>query len=145
MSQIMRATDRSPELHGSTRNDVGSGIAIMSDSSIALNPVTDEPSNPIPCMTASSSSRWVMAKLFSRPTTSVNHSWMKVMSSSFTRRITSARRSSAAVGIVSISLLSLVLGMKKAPGWTALSSRTRGFVASRPPPASARAITAAQL
>ena len=120
MSQIMRATDRSPDVHGSTRNDVGSGIAIMSDSSIALNPVTDEPSKPIPCMTASSSSRWVMAKLFRRPTTSVNHSWMKVMSSSFTRRITSARRSSAAVGIVSISLLSLVLGMKKAPGWTAL-------------------------
>ncbi len=136
MSQIIRATDRSPELHGSTRKDDGSGIAIMSDSSIALKPVTDEPSKPIPCMTASSSSRWVMAKLFSRPTRSVNHSWTKVMSSSFTRLITSARRSSAAVGIVSISLLSPFPGMKKAPGRTA-QVLARGSVASRVPPPSA--------
>ena len=73
---------------------------------MALKPVIDEPSKPIPCMTASSSSRWVIAKLFNRPTTSVNHSWMKVMSSSSTLRITSARRSSSVVfWVVSIALL----------------------------------------
>ena len=34
----------------------GSGIAIMSDSSIGLKPVIDDPSNPIPPSNASSSS-----------------------------------------------------------------------------------------
>ena len=116
-SQIMRPTARSPDVHGRMRNDAGSGIAIMSDSSMALNPVTDEPSKPIPCMTASSSSRWVIAKLFNRPTTSVNHSWMKVMSSSFTLRITSARRSSSGGVLGRLHLAPFpVLGMKKAPG-----------------------------
>ena len=36
----------------------------MSDSSIALNPVIDEPSNPIPSFSASSISAGVIAKLF---------------------------------------------------------------------------------
>ena len=36
----------------------------MSDSSIALKPVIDEPSKPIPSLSASSSSLGVIAKLF---------------------------------------------------------------------------------
>ena len=34
--------------HGNIRKVVGSGMAIMSDSSIGLKPVMEEPSNPIP-------------------------------------------------------------------------------------------------
>jgi hypothetical protein len=42
----------------------GSGIATMSDSSIALKPVMDEPSKPIPSSSAPSSSAGVIEKLF---------------------------------------------------------------------------------
>jgi hypothetical protein len=38
----------SPVRHGSSLNVDGSGMAIMSDSSIRLNPEIDEPSNPMP-------------------------------------------------------------------------------------------------
>ena len=38
------------------RNVAGSGIATMSDSSIALKPVIDEPSKPIPSSSAPSTS-----------------------------------------------------------------------------------------
>jgi hypothetical protein len=41
MSQIIRATFVSPGLHGISWNVSGSGIATMSDSSIALKPVID--------------------------------------------------------------------------------------------------------
>ena len=44
----------------------------MSDSSIALKPVIDEPSNPIPSSSAPSSSDGVIAKLFRCPSMSVN-------------------------------------------------------------------------
>ena len=44
----MRATAFSFGRHGSTLKVSGSGIAIMSDSSIRLKPVIDEPSKPIP-------------------------------------------------------------------------------------------------
>ena len=61
----MRATPRSSGRQGSTANVAGSGIAIMSDSSIALKPVTEEPSKPIPPSKASSSSAALIEKLFS--------------------------------------------------------------------------------
>jgi hypothetical protein len=93
MSHTMRATDRSPACHGIVRYVVGSGSATMSDSSIALNPVTDEPSKPMPRSSVPGSSSRVMAKLFRRPTTSVNHSRMNLTSSSATRRSTSSRAS----------------------------------------------------
>ena len=44
----------------------------MSDSSIALKPVIDEPSKPIPSSSAPSSSLGVIAKLFRCPSRSVN-------------------------------------------------------------------------
>jgi hypothetical protein len=40
---------------------LGSGIATMSDSSIRLNPVIDEPSKPMPSSSASSISAGVIA------------------------------------------------------------------------------------
>ncbi len=50
----------------------GSGIATMSDSSIALKPVIDEPSKPIPSFSASCISDGVIAKDFRCPSRSVN-------------------------------------------------------------------------
>ena len=44
----------------------------MSDSSIALKPVIDEPSKPIPSSSAASTSPGVIAKLFRCPSRSVN-------------------------------------------------------------------------
>ena len=58
-SQIRRATFEpigtpcSSTGRGMTWNVDGSGIATMSDSSIALKPVIDEPSKPIPSFSAS--------------------------------------------------------------------------------------------
>ncbi len=63
---------------------VGSGIAIMSDSSIGLNPVIEEPSKPIPPSNASSSSEALIEKLLSWPSTSVNQRRMKRTSLSST-------------------------------------------------------------
>ena len=51
---------------------VGSGIAIMSDSSIGLKPLIEEPSKPMPPSNASSSSAALIEKLFSWPSRSVN-------------------------------------------------------------------------
>src|SRR3954447_1207155 len=90
----MRATPRSSGRHGSTAKVEGSGIAIMSDSSIALNPVIDEPSKPMPPSKASSSSCALIEKLFSWPRMSVNQSRTKRMSRSSTK----ARTSSAVRG-----------------------------------------------
>ena len=72
MSQIIRPTIVSPSRYGMTRKVSGSGIATMSDSSIALKPVIDEPSKPIPSSSAASSSLGVIAKLFRCPSRSVN-------------------------------------------------------------------------
>ncbi len=63
-------------------------MAIMSDSSMALKPVIDEPSKPIPPSNASSSSEALTEKLFSCPRMSVNHSRMKRMSRSSTSALT---------------------------------------------------------
>ncbi len=68
-------------------------MAIMSDSSIALKPVIDEPSKPMPPSNASSSSAALIEKLFSCPRMSVNQSRTKRMS----RSSTSALMSSASV------------------------------------------------
>ena len=57
----------------------GSGIATMSDSSIALKPVIDEPSKPMPSSSAPSSSLLVIEKLFRCPSRSVNQSSMSSM------------------------------------------------------------------
>ena len=51
----------------------------MSDSSIALKPVIDEPSKPIPPSNASSRSAELIENDFSWPRMSVNHSRMKRM------------------------------------------------------------------
>ena len=72
MSQIIRPTTASPSREGMIRNVAGSGIATMSDSSIALKPVIDEPSKPIPSSSAASISCGVIAKLFRCPSRSVN-------------------------------------------------------------------------
>jgi hypothetical protein len=54
-------------------------MAIMSDSSIALKPVIDEPSKPIPPSKASSRSSELIENDFSWPRMSVNQSRMKRM------------------------------------------------------------------
>ena len=89
MSQNIRATAFSCGRHGSTANVPGSGIAIMSDSSIRLKPVMEEPSKPIPSSSAPSSSALPTAKLFSWPRMSVNHRRMNWMSCSSTSARTS--------------------------------------------------------
>ena len=53
MSQNIRPTPCSSGRQGSTAKVLGSGIAIMSDSSIALKPVIEEPSKPMPASKAS--------------------------------------------------------------------------------------------
>src|SRR5215208_2790285 len=92
MSANMRATPP-PSVsgrHGRTANVLGSGMAIMSDSSIALKPVIEEPSNPIPPSKASSSSCAWIEKLFSWPKMSVNQRRTKRMSRSSTNALMSA-------------------------------------------------------
>src|SRR4051794_24394179 len=63
--------------HGSSRNVLGSGSAIMSDSSIALKPVIEEPSKPMPASKAPSRSWELIENDFSCPRMSVNHRRMK--------------------------------------------------------------------
>ena len=88
----MRATPRSSGRQGRIAKVDGSGMAIMSDSSIALKPVIDEPSKPIPPSNASSSSCALIEKLFSWPRMSVNQSRTKRMSRSSTKARTSSAR-----------------------------------------------------
>src|SRR6476660_3055460 len=94
MSQNMRATPSSSGRHGSEANVGGSGIATMSDSSMALKPVIEEPSKPMPRSNASSSSAALMENDFRWPRMSVNQKRMKRMS----RSATSALTSSAVLG-----------------------------------------------
>src|SRR6476619_6119377 len=73
----------------------------MSDSSIRLKPVIDEPSNPMPSASAPSSSSRPTAKLFSWPLMSVNQKRMNSTPSSSTRR----RMSSGSVrGLVTVAI-----------------------------------------
>src|SRR5579859_489184 len=99
-------------------NVSGSGIATMSDSSIALNPVIDEPSKPIPSSSASSSSAGVIAKLLRWPSRSVNQSRTNSTDSSFMRSSTSARLNGSlvALGAVSIAAIKSSSRKTKSPG-----------------------------
>ncbi len=65
MSQNIRPVGCSSGLQGRVVKVVGSGTASMSDSSTGLNPVIDEPSNPLPPAKASSSSAELIEKLLS--------------------------------------------------------------------------------
>ena len=65
MSQNIRPVAFSSGRQGRIAKVWGSGIAIMSDSSIGLKPVIEEPSKPIPPSNASSSSAALIEKLFS--------------------------------------------------------------------------------
>ena len=85
----MRATPLSSGRHGRIAKVETSGMAIMSDSSIALNPVIEDPSKPIPPSNASSSSALLIEKLLSWPRMSVNQRRMKRMSRSSTIAFTS--------------------------------------------------------
>src|SRR5271166_2815678 len=89
-SQNMRPTPCSSGRQGSTANVPGSGIAIMSDSSIALKPVIEDPSKPMPASNASSSSAALIEKDFSWPRMSVNQKRMKRMLRSSTSALTSS-------------------------------------------------------
>src|SRR4051794_34571245 len=92
MSANIRATPppSSSGRQGRTANVLGSGIAIMSDSSIALKPVIEEPSKPMPPSKASSSCSELMENDFSWPRMSVNQSRMKRMFRSWTRVLMSS-------------------------------------------------------
>jgi len=75
MSQNIVATAWPLCLHGSILSVVGSGYAIMSDSSIRAKPWIELPSKPIPSVMAFSSSSTSIVKAFRNPSTSVNHRW----------------------------------------------------------------------
>src|SRR5215203_3228488 len=122
MSQNMRATPRSSGRHGSTRKVDGSGMAIMSDSSIALKPVIEEPSKPMPPSKASSSSAALTEKLFSCPRMSVNQRRTKRMSRSSTK----ARISSAVCGWSGMGLLDVGSRRRGAKANGARSGARRG-------------------
>ena len=81
---------------------LGSGMAIMSDSSIGLKPVIEDPSNPIPPSKASSSSDELMENDFSWPSTSVNQRRMNRTSLSRTAAMTSVVDS--AISRISLSV-----------------------------------------
>jgi len=72
---------------GSIANVVGSGRAIISDSSIRAKPSIEEPSNPIPSPKARGSSFTVMVKPFKNPSTSVNHNLIYLTLCSWTNFI----------------------------------------------------------
>src|SRR3954454_19699842 len=120
-SQIMRATFASPSRVGISRNVVGSGIATMSDSSIALKPVIDEPSKPMPSSRAPFSWDGVIAKLFRWPSMWVNQK-RTYSTPSFSVCLSTSFRASGSD--VARSLLSII------------DMRSRSF--SRGPPSSQR-------
>jgi hypothetical protein len=71
----------------------------MSDSSIALKPVIEEPSKPMPSSSAPSSSAGVIEKLLRWPSMSVNQRWMYLTPRSSTSRSTRFRSSGALVAL----------------------------------------------
>ncbi len=81
-SQNMRATALSRGRHGINSKVDGSGMAIMSDSSMRANPSIDEPSKPVPSSSACSSSCTVIETLFRVPRMSVNQRRMNLTSCS---------------------------------------------------------------
>ena len=90
MSQNMRATAFWRGRQGSTEKVVGSGAAIMSDSSTRANPSMAEPSKAMPRSSALSNSATVMAKPLRLPRMSVNQSRMNLTSLSLAVRRTYA-------------------------------------------------------
>ena len=102
MSQNSRPTLwLSPARHGRIRNVAGSGMAIMSDSSMRLKPVIEDPSKPMPSSKAPATSSRPTAKDFSWPRMSVNQKRMNSTFSSSTR----LRTSSALAGEASVAAI----------------------------------------
>src|SRR4051812_17583865 len=83
----------------------------MSDSSIALNPVIDEPSKPIPSSSAPSSSDGVIAKLFRCPSMSVNQKRTYSAPSFFSCFMTSLRASGSEVARSLLSIIPIALSL----------------------------------
>ena len=79
----------------------------MSDSSIALKPVIDEPSKPIPSSSAPSISAGVIAKLFRCPSMSVNQNSTNSTPSCLIDRARSCARSDVARFLLSTCAISL--------------------------------------
>src|SRR5215475_3330718 len=123
----MRAILVSPSFHGIGVKVSGSGIATMSDSSIALKPVIDEPSKPMPSSSAASISLGVTAKLFRCPSMSVNQRRRNSIPSSAIRFSTCLRASGSLVARAVLSTCATRPPFKKheSPG----RSRARGRIA----------------
>ena len=149
-SQIRRATfdpigsPCSSTGRGMTWNVEGSGIATMSDSSIALKPVIDEPSKPIPSFSASCISAGVIANDFRWPSRSVNQKRTCSMPSSLIRFSTARRAATLEVArsrlftiVARVLVVVFALGLAiesllengKSPG----RRTARGLVASHRP------------
>ena len=141
-SQIIRPTFDSPERHGMTTNVSGSGIATISDSSIALKPVIDEPSKPIPSSSAPASSPGVIAKLFRCPSRSLNQRSIDSTPSALHAARTAARDSSLDVALFFDSTccaMKTLLEMTKAPD-AAIAPKTAGPATEAPSPSDGRSI-----
>src|SRR5512141_258977 len=113
MSQIIRATFVSPSFHGISWKVSGSGMATMSDSSIALKPVIDEPSKPMPSSSASSISLGVTAKLLRWPSMSVNQSRTNSTPSCSIRASACFRESSLDVALFRVSTCAMNSSSKR--------------------------------
>src|SRR5262245_38420769 len=101
----------------------------MSDSSIALKPVIDEPSNPIPSSSAASISLGVTAKLFRCPSMSVNQRSRNSIRSSLIRSRTCLLASGSLVALGLLSTCATLSPPFKTRKPRALSG-ARGRVAS---------------
>ena len=99
-SQKRRATRFSLGRHGRIANVDGSGMAIMSDSSMRANPSIEEPSKPTPSSSASASPSMVIAMLLSEPRMSVNQSRMNLTSCSRAVCITNSIDSASFIGLL---------------------------------------------
>ena len=129
----MRATPppSSSGRHGSTANVDGSGSAIMSDSSMALKPVIEEPSKPIPPSNASSSCSALIENDFSWPRMSVNQSRMKRIPRSWTSALTSSGVVGRSVSAAIRGACSRALEPAVRPGLELAERRARGRGPSR--------------
>src|SRR2546430_4976537 len=126
----MRPTFASPSRLGISRNVDGSGIATMSDSSIALKPVIDDPSKPMPSSSAPSASLGVIAKLLRCPSMSVNHRRTNSTPSCSSRLSTSLRDCSLDVARFFASTCAIVSSSENTKSPETRRARARGSVAS---------------
>src|SRR5215471_3346804 len=102
----------------------------MSDSSIALKPVIDEPSKPMPSSSAPSTSLRVIEKLFRCPSRSVNQRRMSSIPADSISASTSLRVSGSDVARFLLSTYAILPPeMRKAPAATLCGNR--GSVASQ--------------